>query len=323
MPREIRTILVGVARLDEEESVLRFALELARKRGATLHVVHAFDLPEPIQAAYARRVFLLTRSHLDRYAEELKALLESQLRAISPYPSVVCHVVEGSASESLCELAHEVGADLLLVGATRRSRIWRQFLGTTAEGVIRRSEVPVLVLRQALLRQARHVLFTTDLSELSESVHEEGLELSGALFGSPSTEYHSLLVVQYDSAMPLQLSRDVLERVAGEELERFLQKPTLRDHPVTGRIRIGEPADEILCEAVEWPAELLVLGTHGRSGVHRFLMGSVAGAVLRGAPCNVLVVPALAVGSGSARRVQVERKRQNAPSQDSPMRAGA
>jgi nucleotide-binding universal stress UspA family protein len=54
----------------------------------------------------------------------------------------------------------------------------------------------------------------------------------------------------------------------------------------------GDPATEIVTAAREWPADLIVLGSHGRKGVSRLLIGSVAEAVTRRAPCPVLVVRA-------------------------------
>lgn len=66
-------------------------------------------------------------------------------------------------------------------------------------------------------------------------------------------------------------------------------KPADPSIPVTRRLAMGDPAGEICRIASEERAELIVLGTHGRTGVFRLLMGSVAEAVLRRAPCPVLV----------------------------------
>jgi nucleotide-binding universal stress UspA family protein len=57
------------------------------------------------------------------------------------------------------------------------------------------------------------------------------------------------------------------------------------------KVRAGAAAVEILAEASEWGADLLVLGTGGDAGAGRFQLGSTAGAALRGAPCSVLAVP--------------------------------
>ena len=61
---------------------------------------------------------------------------------------------------------------------------------------------------------------------------------------------------------------------------------------------MGEHTSEILAEAEEWGADILVLGTQGRGGLSRFLIGSVAESVVRRAPCDVLVIPAAAFEPG-------------------------
>jgi len=65
---------------------------------------------------------------------------------------------------------------------------------------------------------------------------------------------------------------------------------SVSDVPCEHRLLLGEPAAEILREADERKASLIVMGTHGRTGVRRLVMGSVAERVVRGAACSVLVV---------------------------------
>ncbi len=57
-------------------------------------------------------------------------------------------------------------------------------------------------------------------------------------------------------------------------------------------IHVGKPAPEIVRTAKEWPADMIVIGSHGRHGIQRAFLGSVAEAVMRHAPCPVLVIPA-------------------------------
>ncbi|MBV9774074.1 MAG: universal stress protein [Gemmatimonadetes bacterium] len=266
MSQSVRTIVVGVASVDDTDPVLPPCVALARELGATLHVAHALDRP----------------------GEEPRERLEARVRALAGGVPTVCHVVEGAATDHLPELAQELGADLLVVGATRRSRIRRWFLGTTAEGVVRRATVPVLVQRGALAREARRVLLTTDLSGVSPGVHEQGVDLVEALAGERFPDLRTLLVVQ-DAAAAL-LPRAALERLAQQELDGFVRARRPRERAIQPKVRVGCVADEILAEAAEWRPELLVVGSHGRAG-HRPLLGSVAGATLRGAACNVLVVP--------------------------------
>jgi nucleotide-binding universal stress UspA family protein len=58
----------------------------------------------------------------------------------------------------------------------------------------------------------------------------------------------------------------------------------------TGVVRTGEARQQIIDYATEWPADLIVLGSHGRRGLNRFLLGSVSEGVVRHAPCSVEIV---------------------------------
>jgi universal stress protein A len=87
-----------------------------------------------------------------------------------------------------------------------------------------------------------------------------------------------------------------LPEPSSERILKMLEdvKPSDPSIPCTHRLTMGDPAGEIVRIAAEEGAEMIVLGTHGRSGMTRMLMGSVAEAVVRRAPCPVLVYRAAA-----------------------------
>jgi nucleotide-binding universal stress UspA family protein len=290
MTGTIRTIVAGVATLDAEDTVLAPAVSLAEELGATLHVMHVFDLPEPIQAAYEERM-VFDPTLLKRYGRDLEVRLENRVRGLGSSANVICHARRGAVSACLSELSGSIGADLLIVGAARKGHAWRHQLGSAAESVIRASAVPVLVLRQPLARDVKRVLLTSDLSDRSGDVLGRGVGLVAELFASSEPEFRSLVVVHYDPESVVPLRPEILTEVAASELDRLLERSIPGERPVAGKVRLGEPADEVLCEASEWQADLLVIGAHGRAGNHEFVLGSVAGATLRGASCNVLVIP--------------------------------
>jgi len=279
MPHPQRTVVAGVASLDVPDPLLPHAAETARARGAVLHVVHAFEHPAPSGSA-AR----------ERHAAELRLRLDARVRADAPGIETVCHVMEGAATECISAVAREAGAELVVVGATRRNRVWRRFLGTTAEGVVRRAGAPVLVLRSSPTRGLRRVLLATDLSDSGVEVHERGLDVSASLCPECSPAFRSLLVVRLPGA-PGSPPRGDLEGAALRDLDAFVRGRRPRARGVQCRVRIGNTADEILAEASEWGADLVVLGTHGGGGASAFPLGSTTGATLRGAACNVLVIP--------------------------------
>jgi nucleotide-binding universal stress UspA family protein len=88
-----------------------------------------------------------------------------------------------------------------------------------------------------------------------------------------------------------------------EEAERLVSRTaeTLRstDLGVETAMRRGDPRKEVVEEAQAWNADLIVLGSHGRTGVERLLMGSVSEGVMRHAPCSVEVVRAPRAQEGS------------------------
>jgi universal stress protein E len=298
MSKPIRTIVAGVASAQEEDPILASAIAIAEAAGAELHFVHAFELPDPLLSAYVRDG-LLGPEFGGRYRDQLTEEMQEKVRALSTSVRITCRAKAGPASEVLCEAAEELEADLLIVGATRAGKFLRSILGSTAERVIRAANRPVLVLRQPFSGPVERVLLTTDLSEFSADVHERGLDMLEQLLSDHGPEYRSLLVVWYDLAFPPPLRRDSLEEVAERELDEFLTARQLRDFEVRGRVRIGDPAKEITAEAIDWQADLMVLGTHSRRLRSRFLLGSVAEATVRTTTSNVLILPPAPVPNGA------------------------
>src|SRR5690606_37415342 len=77
-----------------------------------------------------------------------RSLLEEQVRRVSASERTLCHVVSVPADGAVLDVAQEVGAELIVVGATRRGTLARTILGTTAQRVVRAAPVPVLVNRR-------------------------------------------------------------------------------------------------------------------------------------------------------------------------------
>ncbi|HET6763137.1 MAG TPA: universal stress protein, partial [Longimicrobiaceae bacterium] len=154
------------------------------------------------------------------------------------------------------------------------------------------------VARTPMALPLTRVLLTTDLSEFSATVHDTALDTIDLFFRAPRF-VRSLLVLGWSAVAP-PLTPAQLTRAAGEALDRFLGDRGVAGPPVEPTVRSGITADEIVSEAKEWRADLLVLGTHARAWGARLMLGSVAEAVLRDAPCNVLAVPPMPVAAGAA-----------------------
>ncbi|MFL5381758.1 MAG: universal stress protein [Longimicrobiaceae bacterium] len=305
MSKSIRSIVLGVAALrgDDphgargEDPALASATALAGSFGAELHVVHAFEFPAPALAGLGLPP--LDERLRGTWMAEIGRRLVAQASRFAG-TEISCHAVEGSPTMTLCEVARQFCADLLVVGATRRGRIWRGILGSTAEGVVRASTVPVLVLHQPLSLPLKRILLTTDLSDQSVALLKQGLETVESLVGTDAG-LELLVVLGFDAMAPPPYSENVLRERAGAVLERIAGE---LGSSVETRVRIGEPVVEIVREVEEWNADLLVVGTYGRSGFRRHWLGSTAAAATRSAGCNVLVLPGAPVRQPvGARRV--------------------
>lgn len=312
MNKPIRTIVVGVGTVQQMDPVLPSAIGLARDVGARLHVVHAFDPPDSSAFAEGAALVNLGALYRSQQIEGVAAALEEQCaRFAGPGQDVRVETLIGSAHHRVAGFAGEVKADLLMIGATRRGRILRRLLGTTAERVLNQSTVPVLVMHQPFFHPVERVLLTTDLSEFSEGIHESACDAVESLFGASVQEYRSLMVLDYHLPPPAPLPGASIETLGSGELQRFLRARRPRSHPIEGLVRVGEPPTEINLEADSWRADLIVMGTHGRSGIARYFFGSVAAATVRDATRNVLVVPpvrkvATAASTTAATQLEVQ-----------------
>jgi nucleotide-binding universal stress UspA family protein len=294
MKNHIRNIVVGVVERQHADPHLVSAIMLAEELGATLHVVHAYPLPDPSLYPYLE-VSVFSPDAIQQVHDRVQRDLEKQVQRITSSNRVLCRPRPGPVALAILNVADEVEADLIIVGATNRGRIERAILGTTAQRVLRSAHVPVLVSRRTG-HTIRRVLLTTDLSDLSVKANEVGAEIAVMLAPGGHPELRALFVAGFDLPLFLPLEPGGIEAAAGRQLDEYLGELSGPGN-LTGKVRVGQPVAEILAEAEEWHADLLVMGTYGRSGASRFLIGSVAESVLRRVQCSVLVVPNAAVES--------------------------
>lgn len=288
MGRGRKTIVAGVSELGAHDLSLRVALELGRRSGATVHLVHAFDLqplawPAGMEPAYDDR--------WDRLPAELLAALEEAARPLGPEASTHCQVVPGTAGHALTAVAADVRADLIVVGSAHAGRVRQAFLGTTAQRVLHAAHVPVLVVRRPVSAVPPRVLLATDLSPLAASVHDRALDVVATFLGPRCGALRSLVVASFGRVSPPVPAAALARAVCGE-LERFLMSRRPRLGRVEPAVRLGSavPA-EVFAEAAGWRADLLVVGTHARHAFEALALGGTAEACIRDAPCNVLAVP--------------------------------
>jgi nucleotide-binding universal stress UspA family protein len=289
-----RTVLVPLDGSPLAEQALPWALSIARRAGARLelvrgHALYALAEPAAAFAPYDPRSEAKCRQREQLYLDATARWLAG-VRAV-PTGTAVLGGVPGMHAEALLGRVRQTRPDLIVMTTHGRGRVGRFLLGSTADELVRRSEVPVLVLHPQefapeLLPEplVETVLVPLDGSPLAEQVLGQAADLA-RLLDAPLT----LLRVE-EPAPPSPAGgklgcgngRTYLERLAGPLREQGL---AVRTRIVASR----HPAEAILEEARACSSALIALATHGRGGASRALLGSVADALVRGAPCPVLV----------------------------------
>jgi nucleotide-binding universal stress UspA family protein len=200
--------------------------------------------------------------------------------------------------------AKEWGADLILVGSHGHGAVGRFLLGSVAQGVLRTAPCSVEIVRSApKVSSPRKVLLATDGSDCSAGAAEAvaaQLWPQGSVFRVISVEELMVVGNQMEAASlspvyPASLLEELTTqarsraRSAVEMAKDILTRAGLALDPGEST-PFGEPRGVILDTATEWGADLIVLGSHGRRGLDRFLLGSVSEAVAIHAACSVQVI---------------------------------
>lgn len=137
------------------------------------------------------------------------------------------------------------------------------------------------------------ILCPVDFSEASNNAIRYASELARSM----GSKVYLLNVVEpramaADMALNYIPVEEELEKAAEEDLQPILRQVLDAGITAQAEVMIGNPADVILQQAADWDVNLLIMGSHGKTGLSRLLMGSVAEAVVRRAACPVLIVKA-------------------------------
>ena len=292
MSKKIATVLIGTSLTEASDQVVRAGLKVARAAKARVVLAHAFP-PQMIYggAPYVPELPEVVEADRENLRRELEG--QAHLLGIHPEERAGTFVELGPAHRALVETAKTTNADLIVVGAAEEP-ILARLLGSTADRVVRRAACPVLVVRRELSLPPARVLLPVDLSLLSAEALREGLKLLGSLAGEKAMALEALYVIT-ELDRHLFAPEEAPERAemkVREDLGRFLALHAA-DSPfkVVPRTASGYVEDEILRRIREWEPDLVVVGTHGRGGFERFLLGSVATRIVHNGDANVLVVP--------------------------------
>jgi nucleotide-binding universal stress UspA family protein len=283
----IQHILLGTDFSEPALEARRLACRLAARWGARLTLVHVYD-PMPLGAGTSYPAAVWTGADMTaQLAREAERLLAAERSALTEVSDVTTSAVpHGSAAEALCKEAEERKADLVVVGTHGRTGFTHLLLGSVAEKVVRRAPCSVLAVRQAA-ESLRHVLCATDFTPSSAAAVEQSAFLARSL-DARVTLFHAYVVEPpiapwLEGVKPFTAVDAELRSALKQRYERILPESDI--HLATS----PSAAHAIVAHAADEGCDLVVVGTHGRTGLTRVLIGSVAEKVVRHAPVNVWV----------------------------------
>ena len=276
---------------------LHYAIGVCREMGATLTFVHVVSTIFPADSSHIGTVV-----EEKRMVKEAKLFLENFRDKHIPQSIAGTNVIlTGSAWHEITELAAGDKFDLIVMGTHGHTALQHLWLGSTAENVVRHAPCPVLTVREQQIAvfmpgenpfRARKILVPTDFSELSDQSVERAVELAQR-FGAKIELVHVLEPAPYPEFgyAHIPLKEGGLRKEAEARFEKMCARiPGLGELLNHTPVRTGNAPYEIVQTARQLNSDLIVIGTHGRTGIKRLALGSTAEKVVRHAHCPVLVL---------------------------------
>ncbi len=282
--------------IDFSERSIAAARWVARSFAPASEVVLVHVLPVPRAPRFVRGSYAVADETLDRWRNEARLQLRQLGQQISR-GIVFEEVRTGRADEQIEAVAKEYHADLVVVGSHRdRAGLWNR-LGGTAEQILTASSVPVLVVHGTPQAPPRLLLAAVDDSAAASAVieHARGLvhrfhargklahvlseRLIQRLLATGEVIAHEVPMIQAEQNLVVETYEWLTKQTQG-----------LRDS-LEPAVMLGDAAESILKEASRAGTDLLILGHDSNTEARRSPLGSVSGAVLRGAKCPVLLIP--------------------------------
>jgi nucleotide-binding universal stress UspA family protein len=268
------------------QRALRRAGVLARDIAAEITLLHVVDDDQP-------------SALVDLEKREALRYLEEQMVSIAELQGLKCDsaVVAGDPFDGILKAAEARSIDLIVMGAHRKQLLRDIFVGTTIERVIRTGSYPVLMVNAEVEHSYNQVMAAVDMSMPSARAIKKAKE-TGLIGNASLSLVHGFDAFAKGKMSNAGIGKDEIARYVaterlqvGRELVAFLEANDFRVDNWSLRIKEGGPVEAIKEAINEVAPDLLVIGTHGRSGLMKILLGSVTESILRSVDVDVFAVP--------------------------------
>ncbi len=285
----VERILLSTDGSEYSEGAIRESIKLAKKCSGSLAAISVIETNaelETIAPRVTEQAERKARVHLDMIGEQARK------------SGVDCEPIIREGEDSYRYIVDEAAkrkSTMIIMGRRGRTGLQRIMIGSVTARVIGHAPCTVLVVPRAAEFACRRLLLAVDGSTYSDAAAAEAIAMTKQL-GSRLT---IITVVPSVSMSPMdivssQMQRDLIAEKEMREAERTVNKASEAAKSAgihaDSLIMGGKPPEAILQAAKEQQADLIVLGSHGKTGVEKLLMGSVAERVIVLAPCPVMVV---------------------------------
>ena len=293
-------VLVPIDFSERSLEAIEFVLPLLKRLKAELHLVHVFAPDYPLASMAAMPLVVADPEvgrRVRRHLKEVAAKYSLELGRGN------IHAVKGRPFEGICDLARNLGVDLIVTSTRGHTGLKHLMLGSTAERVVRYSPCPVLAMHSGGSNGSKpkrqlsfaKILVPIDFSECSF----KGLEYAKGLakrFASKLVLLNSVALKYYITSdeyarydFPLLMEQEV--KNSRRQMRELIENTDWEGIEVTSSLQIGHPGEQICAGADKEGADVIVTSTHGTTGFRHILMGSTAEYVVRHSTHPVLVVP--------------------------------
>ena len=297
----VRNVLVTTDFSPASFRAIEAALPLINAFNAEIHLIYVVPPAAPFSSLSDMPVILADSEFRRRIHPRLQEIATCHSVPLRPRN---VHVLKGRPFEQICRLARDLKIDLIVTATRGLTGLKHVVLGSTAERVVRYSPCPVLVVRSsgACLRNGKRpgtslrikkILVPIDFSKCSQQGFEYARAFSAQL-RSKLILMHSLCPASHVTngedaprAFPDLLRR--CEAEAATKLRRLSGGSSAMEIDIPRTF--GHAGLQVCCRAEKLSIDLIVISTHGTTGLKHALLGSTAEYVVRHAPCSVLVVP--------------------------------
>ncbi len=280
------------------EPALHAAADLARRTGARVTVLNVSDFSALAESEAFRESVL--RAERDFRSEAKPPLHELCERVFKGVPMELVFVEGLGGASTICTYAAENAVDLIVIATHGRSGLKRVLLGSVTERVVQHAPCDVLVVRsdaetpEGALGPLHRILVPTDFSRPADQALARAVQVAKLT----QAEIHLVHAYEFPTtigALDVSLAipqefYDEIRDASMKQLDQRVKEAAATGLQAEGHLTVGPPARGILDAAARIGANLIVMGTRGRAGMKRVLVGSVAERTVRLASCPVLTV---------------------------------